>query len=206
MSERDEESQARERQVLGREEKEGRGSQDRGTRPPFVTGHPPIIIPDGGATFLVRGEDDGASAAGPKDILVEFDGEGKERHYEPEDPPSYTSGHQLIEFIEVENEDGERHRCAGRGNYRVVVTDKHRHTNNESSIIIDATSNAGIGITFPEGGYERKHGDGKSKMLLGQLKKIKSLRVFDPAVSQTEPIHTCDLVKPGKEVVIIIRD
>lgn len=202
MTDHKEAGDTHESQARGRGEE--RECQKR-TAPPF-TGHPPIIIPDGASTFRARGEDDGASAAGPNDILVEFDGEGDHRHYEPEDPPSYTSGHQLIKFIDVQNVDGERHRCVGPGNYRVVVTDKHRHTNNESSIIIDATSNAGIGITFPEGEYERKHDNGKFKMLLGQLKKIKSLQVFDPAVSQTEPIHTCDLVKPGKEVFIIIRD
>ena len=202
MTDHKETGDTRESNAKGRGEERER--QDR-TRPSF-TGHPPIIIPDGGATFRVRGKDDGQSAAGPNDILVEFDGEDEHRHYEPEDPPSYTSGQQLIEFIEVEDEDGAKHTCVGPGNYRVVVTDKHRHNDNESSIIVDATSNARITITFPEGEYERKHGDGKRKMLLGQLKKIKSLQVFDPEISQTEPIHTCDLVKPGKEVVITIRD
>jgi hypothetical protein len=202
MTDRKAEGQDREAQTRGRVE--GRDRQDK--RDDFLAGHPPIIIPDGLATFRARGKAGGHSAAGPNDILVGFDGEDEHRHYEPEDPPHYTSGQQLIEFIEVEDEDGEKHRCVDPGNYRVVVTDKHRHNNNESRIIVDATSNARIDITFPEGGYERKHGNGKRKMLLGALKKIKSLQVFDPDVSQTDPIHTCELVRSGKEVVITIRD
>jgi hypothetical protein len=201
MTERNEETRAYESHDTGREEE--RESQERAK----FTGHPPIIIPDGRSGFNALDEekdDTTASAMNPDDIVVQFDGEGDHRHYEPEDPPAYTANSlQRIRFIQVED-DTTTHSCPNvPPNCRIVVTDKHRNNGNESTIVIDATSGTKIDITFPPGEYRREHGDGLRKTLRGALKKIKSLKVFDGAGNL---VHDCGIAKSGKDVLITIRD
>jgi hypothetical protein len=197
MKEREEEGRADEGQAQGRGEKRRRGER---------TGHPPIIITDGSARFDGSGVDEdnlSASATTANDILVQLDGEGMHNHYVPEDPPTYSaSSLRKIDSIRVEDGSTHAHMCRGvPPDCRIVVTDKHRNNGNESSIAIDATG-PGIVIILPDD-YVRRHGNGERKKLLGALKKIKSMEVFDRLGN---PVHDCEVVRSGKDVRIVICD
>lgn len=203
MKEREEEGRTDESHAQG---PEGKEDQDR-VRPPILTGHPPIIIPDGRLSFntLDQEADSSTSGTNHEDIVVQFDGEGDHRHYTPENPPTYrASSLQRIDFIRVEDGSSHAHLCSNvPPDCLIEVTDKPRITGNASLIEIDARSGQEVVITFRQGGYSREHSAGKRKQLRGRAKKIKSLKVYDRAGAL---VHDCDQVNDGKDVRIVICD
>lgn len=200
MTTHEEENQNREGNAQGRGEE--RGHQDKSR----VTGHPPIIIPDGGVRFNSFKADDGSStsAANHEDIAVEFDGTAvPNEHYRPDSSGFEFTGSGLSHILHVKvRHDQGGHTCLeGPIKCRIFVTDKNRDNAAEREIVIDATSGSTIVIRFPDDYVNRTTGNRKE--MRGLRKKIKRLIIRDP---DGRLLHDCDEVRENKDCLICICD
>ncbi len=182
-------------------------AQDRGRKSnDDITGHPPIIITDDDLDPEERmdGEGKTESVTRGRDVIARFDA-ANGHHYAPEDPPVFTAGDlKEIDFIRVEDGTSAPHFCSNVPKHcRVVVSDSHRDTGNESTITIDATSRTRVVISFTTGEYRREHAQRNRKKLRSGMKKIRSLKVYNVA---GELVHDCPEVRHTKNVRIFICD
>lgn len=202
MQEREEEGQAEEGYAEGRGQSEERGSQARDDN--AFTGHPPIIIPDGGVSFVSFDPDDDPEARTGQDIVVEFDGvKVPNEHYRAGITGLIFMGSPLrkIRHVKVQTDQG-WHTCLDSPtNCRIFVSERHRQTADVNHIEIDATSDSVIEIHFP--GDHSNVTTGNRKKMRAQLKKIRSLIILNRDGSL---LHDCPEVRENRDCLICICD